>query len=433
MNLTSMECRIRISKTTTLRGQVQLPASKSITNRVLLVGALCPQREAATALAHAAHDHLCDDTRAMLQALRAMPATVDVGAAGTAMRFLTALLSVQPGTHLITGSERMKQRPIGALVEALRQLGACVAYIHKEGFPPLRITGGTCQGGHIALPGDVSSQFVSALLMIGPVLSGGLEIELTGHVASRPYIDMTLGVMRHFGAQVWWTGERRLRVEPTGYRFAPYSIERDWSAASYWYQMVALCSDPEAKVELPALCRQSLQGDAVVSRLFESLGVATTYYVDAQGVEGVQLCKTRCSAACMEYNFEHQPDLAQTLVATCCGLGIPFRFGGLESLRIKETDRIQALCAELDKLGFALQIPDEGTLCWDGRRGSATAHAVLATHHDHRMAMCLAPLCLCLGPLQIEDSQVVRKSYPLYWQHLQQMGFAIHPNFMAPC
>lgn len=419
--------KITIKSPKNLRASIMLPSSKSISNRALIIHALscaedCPGTEDWDGLKNISD---CDDTRVMLNALAAMPETIDIMAAGTAMRFLSAFLSVRKGTHVITGTERMKNRPIGILVDALRTLGTEVEYVEKEGFPPLRITGGRHKGGQVTLSGSVSSQYISALLMIGPVLEEGLELMLEGRIVSRPYIEMTLDIMRRFGAKAGWTAEDRISVEPTGYSFTPYYVESDWSAASYWYEMVALSEDAEAAVELPGLFAHSLQGDSAVKELFARLGVGTEFYLSAEGLEGVRLRKEGGAPVLLEYDFTHQPDLAQTLVATCCAMGVPFRFSGLHSLKIKETDRIYALRTELGKLGFGIEEPAEGELCWDGNKGKACADAVLDTYEDHRMAMALAPLSIRLGSLCMNDPEVVSKSYPQFWAHLKDAGFCI--------
>ena len=419
--------KITIKSPQNLRASIMLPSSKSISNRALIIHALscaedCPGTEDWDGLKNISD---CDDTRVMLNALAAMPETIDIMAAGTAMRFLSAFLSVRKGTHVITGTERMKNRPIGILVDALQTLGAEVEYVEKEGFPPLRITGGRHKGGQVTLSGSVSSQYISALLMIGPVLEEGLELMLEGRIVSRPYIEMTLDIMRRFGAKADWTAEDRISVEPTGYSFTPYYVESDWSAASYWYEMVALSEDAEAAVELPGLFAHSLQGDSAVKELFARLGVGTEFYLSAEGLEGVRLRKEGGAPVLLEYDFTHQPDLAQTLVATCCAMGVPFRFSGLHSLKIKETDRMAALICELGKLGYVLREEDDRVLEWTGERCQPEADAAIDTYEDHRMAMALAPACMVLGGLRINNPQVVSKSYPGYWRDLEMVGFGI--------
>lgn len=403
----------------TLRADVQLPASKSISNRALIIyslsgGSMMPQNLSD-----------CDDTQVMIEALRYMPETIDIKAAGTAMRFLTAYMSVMRGTHVLTGTERMKHRPIGILVDALRRLGAEIAYVGEEGFPPLKITGQTLQGGELELQGGVSSQYVSALLMIGPVLKNGLTLRLLGDVISRPYIDLTLWMMREFGADAEWTDAHTIEVKPQPYRRRHYFIENDWSAASYWYQMVALSRDRDAEVTLAGLMDGSKQGDSSVRYIFSLLGVKTTFKTKEEGVpQTVTLTKSRRPVPRLEYDFVNSPDLAQTFVVTCALLGVHFRFTGLRTLKIKETDRISALKTEMRKLGFVFHDEDDSVLYWDGERCEPQEVAAIDTYEDHRMALAFAPVSL-LRPVVINNPQVVTKSYPSFWEHLKAAGFSI--------
>ena len=265
--------RIKITAPQNFEAIIQLPSSKSICNRALIINALA----GGTCVPENLSD--CDDTNVMVQALQNMPETIDIKAAGTAMRFLTAFLSVGQGTHTITGTERMKERPIRLLVDALRTLGAQIEYIEKEGFPPLRITGTQLTGNNISLPGNVSSQYISALLMISPMLENGLSITLQGKIISRPYINLTLQLMNLFGARAQWGGENRISVAPQAYKPQPFYVESDWSAASYWYEITALSES--ATICLPGLLKESFQGDAQVARLFHHLGVETTYTTDS--------------------------------------------------------------------------------------------------------------------------------------------------------
>lgn len=392
--------------------KILLPSSKSISNRALIINALGKGTHPLENLSE------CDDTQVMVRALQASPdETIDIMAAGTAMRFLTAYLSVTPGKRIITGTQRMQQRPIQVLVNALRELGAEISYTNNEGFPPLLITGSSLNKGNIQLPGNISSQYISALLMIAPTLTNGLTIQLTGEIISRPYIQLTLQLMNDFGANAHWTKDNELRVEPQPYRSIPYYIESDWSAASYWYQIVALA--PEAKVFLPGLQEGSYQGDSKVSELFHQLGVETTYQK-----EGVTLSKGIIKTKRMEYDFVNQPDLAQTFVVTCALLGIPFRFTGLQSLKIKETDRISALIKEMQKLGFVIKETENSILSWEGEVCPREKEAI-DTYEDHRMAMAFAPASLKLSDIFINHPQVVSKSYPRYWKNLQAAGFII--------
>lgn len=418
---------ITLFPTQKMQAEVTLPASKSISNRALIIHALASgervtKESLGTVLKNISD---CDDTRVMVRALTEMPDVIDIMAAGTAMRFLSAYLTVKPGTHTITGTERMRHRPIGILADALRQLGAQVEYMGEEGFPPLRITGGRHKGGHLELPGNVSSQYISALLMIGPVQEDGLNLTLKGDVVSRPYIEMTLSIMRDFGAKAEWTSDHEIKVMPGGYKTTPYLIENDWSASSYWYQMMAMSSDEAPSVVLPNLFSKSLQGDSAISSIFRPLGIETVFEKDAEGAERVRLMRKDAPCKRMDYDFVNQPDLAQTLVVTCAMLDIPFRFTGLQSLKIKETDRITALRKELSKLGYDIQEQDDSILYWDGERCTAQENPAIDTYEDHRMAMAFAPCAMKLGQLRINNPEVVSKSYPAFWEDLEKVGFKI--------
>lgn len=391
-----------------LRGCVKLPASKSISNRVLVMAALAKEPPRLDNLSDS------DDTRAALHALHERPETVDVGAAGTAMRFSTAFFAATEGEHLLTGSKRMLQRPIHPLVDALRSLGADIAYEGTEGFPPLRIRGQRLAGGKAELAADVSSQYISALLMVAPAMAQGLQLTLRGEVVSRPYIEMTLSLMRSFGAKADWCGENTLTVAPQPYeRRTPFTVEADWSAASYWYELLALTPDADARLTLPHLAADSLQGDARVYRFFEPLGVRTDF-TEA----GVVLTKAAANPTPVALDLTQQPDLAQTLVVTCALLDRPFHFTGLQSLRIKETDRITALQTELAKLGYVVEDRRDSELLWEGRRCTPNAAPVVDTYDDHRMAMAFAPAAYRFDGLRIRDEHVVSKSYPAFWREL---------------
>lgn len=399
--------------------QVELPASKSLSARALVISALAGGTGGVRNVAR------CDDTDVMLSALEAERrgcAEVDVHGAGTAMRFLTAYFSLRPARVEIDGSARMRQRPIGILVDALRSLGASIRYAGDEGFPPLTVGGGAMRGGELRLAASVSSQYVSALLMIAPMLAGGLRLTLEGRIASRPYIEMTLALMRSYGARAEWQGCDTICVEEGGYKARPYSVESDWSAASYWYEMLALAPAGSGPLTLKGLAAESLQGDARVAEYFQALGVATRF-----GDEGAILEKCGAPAERLDADLGGEPDLAQTLIATCCALGVKFRLGGLANLRVKETDRIAAMETELAKLGFAVGDDGAGTVEWGGGRTTPACGraATIATYDDHRMAMSLAPLCLRLGSIAVADPAVVAKSYPGYWDGLREAGFGV--------
>lgn len=410
--------QIQITAPTQIHATIGLPSSKSICNRALIIHALSRSTMPVGNLSD------CDDTQAMVQALQSADNTVDIGAAGTAMRFLTAYFATRPGqTRLLTGSARMQQRPIRPLVDALRTLGADIAYAGNEGFPPLLIRGKELTGNEVTLPGDVSSQYISALLMIGPMLSGGLTLHLSGRLISRPYIDLTLSLMKAFGADAAWEegGDTpTLRVNSQPYRPVAFDVESDWSAASYWYEIAALCDD--AIINLPGLQADSAQGDSAVARLFEPLGVTTTF---ADGCAVLRKCERTIGR--MDCDFTNQPDLAQTFVVTCALLGIPFRFEGLQSLKIKETDRMAALRNEMRKLGYILREENDAVLSWDGERVRPDTAPAIDTYDDHRMALAFAPAAFRVQPLVLRDPHVISKSYPRYWDDLSQAGFICTP------
>ena len=430
--------QIEIKAPHKLFGTVVLPSSKSISNRALVINALAGNDKLPDNVSD------CDDTRVMIEWLTKRPSTIDIGAAGTAMRFSSALLAVTEGTHIITGSQRMKNRPIGILVDALRKLGAKVDYIENEGYPPLKITGDKeLEGGSLSLPGNVSSQYISALLMIAPVLKRGLTLTLTDEIISRPYINLTISLINDFGGSAGWLDDHTIKVEPQKYVARDYFVESDWSAASYWYEMVALSDD--AEIVLPGLFKESYQGDSKVVEIFERLGVKTEEVQGGMVIKKVKgemgkvkgewekvkgsLSNVQCSMFNVQlnnelfsYDFVNQPDLAQTFVVTCCMMDVPFHFTGLQSLKIKETDRIEALKKELGKLGYVLKDRNDSELLWDGERADAASDVSIDTYDDHRMAMAFAPCAIKFGKIKINDPQVVSKSYPGYWEEVSRFA-----------
>ena len=408
-----------ITKPERLQVNIKLPASKSISNRALIIHALTGGSIIPDNLSD------CDDTEVVIHALEQMPEVIDIKAAGTAMRFMTAFLAAtEHGEHVITGTERMQHRPIKILVDALRQLGADIAYEKEEGFPPLRIKGATLDGGQLEVAGNISSQYISALLLIGPMLRKGLTLRLLGDTISRPYIDLTLWTMREFSADAEWTAVDTITIQPKPYESRPYIIENDWSAASYWYEIVALSDDPEAEVCLEGLMDGSKQGDSSVRYIFSLLGVKTTFGTRKSGVPTkVTLTKSGHRVNRLEYDFVNVPDLAQTFVCTCCAMGVPFHFTGLQTLKIKETDRIAALKTEMAKLGYQLEAINDCELKWDGLK-SQISNSPIDTYDDHRMALAFAPLAM-KSPISINNPQVVSKSYPRFWEDLESANFNI--------
>ena len=404
-----------------LQYTIKLPASKSISNRALVIHALsggCIMPENLSD---------CDDTAVIIKALRDNPHDIDIMAAGTAMRFMTAMLSVKDGEeHMLTGTERMKQRPIAVLVDALRLLGADIRYVGAEGFPPLSIQGHALEGGMLEVAGNISSQYISALLMIGPVLRHGLTLRLKGDIISRPYIDLTLWMMREFGADAEWSDFETITVAPKPYVERPYFIESDWSAASYWYEVMALSADRDDEIRLEGLMDASKQGDSSVRYIFSLLGVKTTFATKEEGVPTT--VTLRHSGRCvprLEYDFSNSPDLAQTFVVCCALMNVPFHFHGLSTLKIKETDRIEALKKELRKLGYVIKDRNNSELFWDGERCEPNYEMGIDTYEDHRMALAFAPAALRIPALRINNPHVVTKSYPQFWEHLKAVGFEV--------
>lgn len=395
---------------------IHLPASKSLSNRALIMKGLCTEE------CRLSHLSDCDDTAVMIKAFENPEAKlINIGAAGTSMRFLTAFLARRAGLETtITGSERMRQRPIRILVEALRQLGADISYEASEGYPPLHIRGKKLSGGKLSIDGSVSSQYISALLMIAPCLENGLTLELIGTIISTPYIRMTLELMREFGIDSTWE-KNVIRILPQHYIARDFEVESDWSAASYWYEIMALTKIPS--INLLGLHANSLQGDAQIAQYFKPLGIITQYHD-----RGVTLTRQDSQIKKVQWDLSGQPDLAQTLITTCCAKGIAFDICGLQTLRIKETDRISALQNELYKLGYEVKDHDNCRMTWDGIRQTPQATTpLISTYEDHRMAMAFAPLAAVQDThrLCIDNPQVVTKSYPTFWQDLQTCGFKI--------
>ncbi len=397
-----------------IRAKIQLPGSKSESNRLLLLQKLFfPQLEI---------KQLSDskDSRVMQEALTAQTATVNVGDAGTAMRFMTAYLAVQEGRECeIRGTARMHQRPIGHLVEALRELGADIEYLAQEGYPPLKIRGKKLKGGKVSIDGSLSSQYVSALMMIAPALEEGLILRLKGFSVSAPYIYLTANIMERLGFRLSIKGEL-ISVAALIPKAPPlYTIEADWSAASYWY-LQALLAD-QAELYLPSLRELSFQGDAALRGMFEKLGV-TSHFIGS----GYRVHKSDgARPTSLQLNLVETPDLAQTLVVGCAAAGLPAHFKGLQTLRIKETDRLLALKTELEKGGAQIEIGEDFLRVEAGLQSIRGLE--FETYQDHRMAMALAPLALH-EEIIVKDPGVVEKSYPHFWQHLESAGYQLTPD-----
>jgi 3-phosphoshikimate 1-carboxyvinyltransferase len=400
--------KLSISGKSSLQGVARtLPASKSISNRVLIINALSGGRSELHNLSDA------NDTQLMLKLINSPDRDIDVEDAGTTMRFLTAYFAITDQKKIITGTHRMKERPIGILVDALRLLGANIEYAGNEGFPPLRINGFKDQKTNkISIRGDVSSQFISALMMVAPLLPKGLRLDLQGKIGSRPYIEMTRSLMNHFGVQSQFT-DNIIEVSSQSYKPSAFTVESDWSGASYWFAFAALAD--EANIMLPRLLSDSLQGDRAIADIMNSLGV------NADFLNGEVRLTKKQHVQKIEWDFTHCPDLAQTVAVVCAAKGIHGSFTGLESLRIKETDRIHALQNELRKVGADL-IAESKTSWHLLPSPGLPAFASFETYKDHRMAMAFAPLAAQMN-IEIENPAVVKKSYPTFWDDVQSFGF----------
>lgn len=405
-----------------LRGTIALDGSKSISNRALIALALAGEKPADW-LSNLSNSK---DTQTLLRLLEQNGGTLDAGDAGTTFRFLTAYFATQPGEQMLTGSARMLERPVGPLVDALRQLGADIQFLGRDGYPPLKIGELRPRARSVHVAANVSSQFLSALLLIAPYLPEGLELVPQGALVSRPYLDMTLGLMRHFGAAAAWQGET-IVVAPGKYAPRCLAVEADWSAASYWYAMAAFAEGLD--LTLQGLQENSWQGDAVLAGMMQRFGIQTTF-----GENEVRLQKmgTTGPRPFFEKDFLECPDIAQTLAVVCAGLGTQGLFSGLDTLSIKETDRIGALKTELAKVGvsfaklparFSKKMPEATFYSLMGK-ADLSGLPRFATYGDHRMAMAVAALAM-LGPVEIEGPEVVSKSYPQFWEHLGQMGFEV--------
>ena len=373
--------------------EIDLPSSKSISNRLLIIQQLCDTSFQIHNLSNS------EDTISLKKALNFTNKTIDVGAAGTSFRFLTAFLATKEGEDFIlTGSKRMQERPIKQLVDSLRKLGAKIEYVEKENFPPLRIIGKDLSGGKIQIDGSVSSQFISALLLIAPTLEKGLELEIVGKIVSRPYIDMTLNLMKEFGIYYLWE-DNIISIKNQKYLAKDYTVESDWSAASFWFEIASLSK--KCGIKLKGLSENSIQGDIKIMELYEKLGVHS-YFEN----ETLHLIKKKTSTTSEYIDLLDTPDLYQPIKCTLFGLGKSSRFTGLSTLKDKETDRVKSVDEEIIKL---------------------KSTKIIDSHKDHRMAMSFTPLCLKFGELQINDIEVVQKSYPDFWKDIEKGGFKITP------
>ena len=408
-----MRSPIIIKKKSEVTGNVShLPSSKSLSNRALILNALSNNQSVVSNLSSAR------DTRLMQSLVDSPDHVINVMDAGTTMRFLTAYFAVTGKPKILTGTDRMKQRPIALLVDSLRTLGADIRYLEAEGFPSIEILAFNGQKtNEVAIPGNISNQYISALMMVAPVLPQGLHLHLQGKIGSRPYIEMTAALMRQFGASVTWK-DQTIQVAPSSFQKTTYRVEPDWSAASYWFGFTALA--PKAQITLPDVAEFALQGDKVIIEIMDQLGVQSEFK------NGDLNLSKKQHQPHLEWNFTDCPDLAQTVLPVCVAKGITGTFTGLESLRIKETDRIAALQNELGKLGGRLEENGSTWRLFPGDVKSVSS-VVIDTYHDHRMAMGLAPLATLMD-VQINDPEVINKSYPDFWNDMIDIGFTIQES-----
>jgi 3-phosphoshikimate 1-carboxyvinyltransferase len=401
------------SQFTIHNSQLKLTGSKSETNRLLLLQALYPN----ISLENTSNS---DDSEVMLKALVSNSQLIDVHHAGTAMRFLTAFFATQEEKEVVlTGSSRMKERPIKILVEALKQLGAEITYEENEGFPPIKIQGKKLTKSKVSLPANVSSQYISALLLIAPKLENGLELTLEGEITSIPYIKMTLALLNEIDVETSFI-ENVISVKPTTYNLQPTTliIESDWSSASYWYSIVAL-SEIGTQITLSSYRQNSLQGDSALVEIYKDFGVETIFNND----NSITISKEKNpKLATFNSQLNNSPDIAQTIAVTCFGLGIGCYLTGLHTLKIKETDRLEALKTELSKLGANISVTDDSLTIQQSN--TLNSNIAIETYQDHRMAMAFAPLALKTS-LIIQDAEVVSKSYPTFWEDLKSIGFQL--------
>lgn len=419
---------ILTKKSKSVKGTVQLTGSKSECNRALIIEALSNGKVKVENISDAADAVLLANIlRAEVrdQKLEAVGinkseiehpvSEINIGPAGTAMRFLTAYLTLQDEEVILTGSERMKQRPIGILVEALRELGAQIEYIENEGFPPIKLKGSLVQQSNkISIKGNISSQYITALLLIAARLPFGLELHIEGDLTSRPYVEMTLAMLQTAGIQHTWGGSV-IAIQNQEFTTTSLYIEPDWSAASYWYAIAALAD--EAELFLPGLTQYSLQGDSVITEIMANFGITSQFKDD-----GVYLQKEAKAISRKIFDLKECPDLAQTIIVVCAALGHEATFTGLETLKIKETDRIKALQNELAKIGVKL-IEKGQVYKLDCSEKQIPERIFVDTYDDHRMAMAFAPLALLIPEVEVEDADVVEKSYPAFWKDLEKLGF----------
>ena len=414
-----MEPVILKNRKKNLQGSFKLTGSKSISNRLLIMKALSESDIRFENLSKSEDTDLLKFYLSFLDtcANSRIAMIVDTKNAGTVMRFITAFAAVRQGKWLVTGHERMKKRPIAPLVDALRQLGANIEYTEEEGYPPIKLLGHQLQSTDITIDARQSSQFVTAIMMIAPYLAYGLTINLKGKPVSESYIQMTARLMQQAGIDVEMDNQS-IKIEPGEYHLKPIYIEPDWSSASYWYELVALSDN--ASIVLDGLKEDSCQGDRALADIFNEFGVQTEFQAN-----GIRISKKGSVSSEFKYNFSSNPDIAPTAMVTCAALGIKAIFTGINHLRLKESDRIEGLTAELAKIGTTLSKSGQRYVLTPGKSITSISEIDFDTYNDHRMAMSFAPLSLLIDTVRISNPGVVRKSYPGFWNDLNTLGISV--------
>ena len=393
----------------TIYGSIGLESSKSISNRLLIIKELCKTKFEIQNLSNS------KDTEILNELLDSFKTRKDINCedAGTALRFAVAFLTTKKGIWKVLGSKRMHERPIKPLIDCLIELGAEIKYLEKEGFPPIEIKSKKLKSKKLSLPGDISSQFISALLLVAPTIENGLTLEITSKVLSKPYIDMTLGLMSEFGIEYSWENNV-IKVEQQNYLAKNIEVENDWSAASFWYSFLALSKSGEIKI--PNLYANSIQGDSVLSFIYSKLGIKTEFNADS-----IILSKTKNIAKEIELDLSNHPDLALPITVTCCGLGIKAHLMGLESLKVKESNRLECIKKELRKFNISCEI-DSSSIMIKENQNIVQPTSIIECHHDHRIAMSIAPLVMKVDSIKFDDKEVVNKSYPKFWEDFNKVS-----------
>ena len=397
------------SKNKTIYGSIDLESSKSISNRLLVIKALCKTKFRIQNLSNA------KDTKILNELLNSFNKRIDLNCedAGTTLRFLIAFLATKDGIWKVSGSKRMHERPVKPLIDCLKELGAEIKYSEKEGFPPIEIKSKKLKSKKLSLPGNISSQFISALLLVAPTIENGLTLEITSKVLSKPYITMTLDLMSEFGIEYTWENNL-IKVEQQNYLAKNIKVENDWSAASFWYSFLALSKSGEIKI--PDLYANSIQGDSVLPSIYSKLGVKTEFNEDS-----IVLYETKNIAKEIELDLSNHPDLALPIIVTCCGLGIKAHLMGLESLKIKESNRLESIKKELRKFNISCEI-DSSSIKIKESQNIVKPKSTIECHNDHRIAMSIAPLSMKVGSIKFDNKNVVNKSYPKFWEDFDRVS-----------